>query len=151
LSIKDDLGENYKNLSQMLTPFIEQLENKEADLGIKGKTIEFANREQSQHLSYYDERRVELSTLVKFFESELARVRSKLLKGLENYGRDLSDRMKDKYIDDDEAYLNVYEKYLAVREIYELYVSAVESFKARGYALNNITKIRVAALEDVIL
>lgn len=151
MSIKEDLGPEYKNLGKMLGPYIVDLENKDAALGIKGKTIEFANREQPQHLAYYDERRVELHTLVKFFEAEIARVRSKLLKGMEQYPRELTDRMKDKYIDDDEAYLAVIEKYLAVKEVYGLYDSLVECFRARGFALNNITKIRVASLEDVIL
>jgi len=151
LSIKRDLGEHYKNLGQMLLPYIAELENKDEDLKIKGKTIEEANREQPQNLSYYDERRVELKTLVRFFECEIARVRSKLLKGMEQYPRDLSDRMKEKYIDDDESYLSVYEQYLSVKELYGLYESLVDSFRARGFALNNITKIRVAALEDVIL
>ena len=151
MSIKEDLGEGYVNLGAMLEPYLTQLNTKDEHLEIKGKTIELANREQPQHLAYYDERRIELNTFVKFFESEIARVRSKLLKGMEKYPRDLSDRMKEKYIDEDEAYLRVLEKYLAVKEVYGLYESAVECFKARGYALNNITKIRVASLEDVIL
>ena len=151
MSIKIDLGENYINLSPMLNPYIEALANKDVDLRIKGKTIEHANREQPQHLSYYDERCVELNTYVKFFECEIARVRSQLLKGMEAYPRDLSDRMKEKYIDQEDAYLKVYEKYLAVKEIHGQFVSVVDAFRARGFALNNITKIRVASLEDVIL
>ena len=151
MSIKEELGEDYKNLGKMLEPYLAELETKDEHLGIKGKTIELANREQPQHLAYYDERRVELNTLVKFFESEIARVRSKLIKGMEQYPRDLSDRMKEKYVDQEEMYLKVHEKYLAVKEVYGLYDSVVECFRARGYALNNITKIRVASLEDVIL
>jgi hypothetical protein len=151
LSLKEDLGEGYVNLNNLLTPYVEELVNKEAHLDIKGKTIERANREQPQHLAYYDERRIELYTLVKFFEAEIARIRSKLIKNMENYPRDLSDRMKDKYVDQEEAYLEVYHKFLAVKEMYGLFESTVECFKARGYALNNITKIRVASLEDVIL
>lgn len=151
MSIKEQVGENYVNLSKVLEPYLEALGNYEHHLEIKGKTIELANREQPQHLAYYDERRVELHTLVKFFESELARVRAKLLQGMEQYPRDVSERMKEKYVAQEEGYLKVYEKYLAANEVYELYVSIVDAFKARGYALNNITKIRVAALEDVIL
>ena len=151
MSIKEQVGENYVNLSKVLEPYLEELSNYEQHLEIKGKTIELANREQPQHLAWYDERRVELSTLVKFFESEIARVRSKLLKGMEQYPRDLTDRMREKYVDQEETYLKVYEKYLAVKEVYGLYESIVDAFRARGYALNNITKIRVASLEDVIL
>jgi hypothetical protein len=151
LTIKTDLGEHYVNLPKMLKPYIIALANKDDDLGIKGKTIEHANREQPQHLSYYDERCVELNTYVKFFDSEIARVRATLIKGMESYPRDLSDRMKEKYVDQEDAYLKVYEQYLAVKEIHGQFASIVDAFRARGFALNNITKIRVAALEDVIL
>ncbi|MFV2014080.1 MAG: hypothetical protein ACC656_01505 [Candidatus Heimdallarchaeota archaeon] len=151
MSIKKDLGEGYVNLSKMLLPYINALENKDDDLNIRGKTIEQANREQPQHLSYYDERCVELNTYVKFFDVEIARIRATLIKGMESYPRDLSDRMKEKYVDQEHAYLVVYEKYLAVKEIHGQFVSIVDAFRARGYALNNITKIRVASLEDVIL
>lgn len=151
MSIKEQVGKDYVNLSKVLEPYLKDLENYEHHLEIKGKTIELANREQPQHMAYYDERRVELHTLVKFFDSEINRVRATLLQGMEQYPRDVSERMKEKYVAQEEAYLKVYEKYLAANEVYELYVSIVEAFKARGYALNNITKIRVAALEDVIL
>lgn len=151
MSLKEEFGENYKNLNGMIEPYLADLVNMEPYLKVSGKTLEEANREQPQWFSYFDERRVELHTWLKFFEAEIARVRSKLLKGMENYALDLSDRMKEKYIDGEEAYLAVYEKYLAIKEVHDQYASAVESFRMRGFALNNITKIRVASLEDVIL
>ena len=151
MSIRKDLGEGYKNLGKILEPYMSELEEKDEHLRIKGKVLEHANREQASWLSYYDERRIELSTYVKFFEMEIARVRSEALKGMESYPRELSDRAKEKYIDSNEKYLEVCENFLAVKELHGLYESAVESFKQRGFALRNITNLRVASLEDVVV
>lgn len=151
LSIRKTIGDKYENLEAILAPYIEDLDEKEQNLKIEGKRLELANREQASWLSYYDERRIELATYVKFFEMELSRVRSTILKNMERYPKDLSDRARDKYIDSHEDYLNVYELYLTVKELYSEYESIVNAFIQRGYSLRNITNIRVAALEDVVI
>lgn len=152
MSLKAEFGENYVNLEKVLEPYIEALVEKDQHLVIKGKSIEHANREQPSWLSFYDERRIELSTYVRFFEMEEKRVRGMLFKSyLEHYSRDLGERAIEKYIDTEQAYLEVHEKLLVVKELASQFESIVESFKARGYALNNITRIRVASLEDVVL
>ena len=116
------------------------------------KNLEHANREQPAWQSYYDQRRIELYALVKYYEGQINRVRGKLYKSYtETYSRELTDRAKDKYIDNEKSYLDMLEVYLEVKELYDRYDAVVEAFKSRGYALNNITKIRVASLEDVVV
>ena len=151
LSIRKTLGDKYHKLSDILAPYIEALDGKEENLRIEGKRLELANREQASWLSFYDERRIELATYVKFFEMEIARVRSVCLRNMEQYPRELSDRAKDKYIDGHQDYLDVYELYLTVRELYNEYQSIVDAFIQRGYSLRNITNIRVASLEDAVI
>lgn len=151
MSIRKQLGDNYKNLGKILAPYITDLNNKDENIILKGKNLEFANKEQVAWISYYDERRIELETFVKFFNAELLNVRATLFKAMEQYPRELSDRMKDKYIDGNDEYLKVYELYLSVKELYNHYVSIVETFKARGFALRNITEIRINSLEDVTI
>ncbi len=116
---------------------------------VKGKNLEKANREQPAWLHYYDQKRVELRTLDKYFEGRIKRVRGKLFRTItEKNQRELSDRAKDKYIDTEEAYLNMFEVYLEINEMYEKYCSVCNTFNQRGFTLNNITKARVASLED---
>ena len=80
------------------------------------------------------------------------KVRGKLFRDYtENYSRVLADRAIDKYIDKEDAYLAAYGLYLEVKEIHDQYVRVVEAFRSRGFALNNITKIRVAAMEDATI
>lgn len=146
------VGERYANLGKILQVYDEALRDLEADLKIRGKSLEDANRENPSLYSYYDQRRVELKTLVEFIEKDVERTRSRLFRSLtENSNRELSDRAKNQYIDGEPAYLDVYEIYLEVKEMYEQYNSAIEAFKLRGYALKNITEIRVASLESVVL
>lgn len=149
--IRKELGEKYKNFNKVFGKYAEIIIDYEQDLAIEGKQLELANREQPIRMAYYDERRIELKVYVEFFEMEILKVKSKLMKGMESYPRELSDRMKEKYIEGEEAYLNVYEKYLEVKELYGKFDSIVNAFTQRGFALRNITNARVASVHDSII
>lgn len=152
MSLLERLGENYKNLPAILSEYEKGLEEVEGRLIIKGKNLEAANAEHAAWQMYYDSRKADLHAVLKFFEAKTAAARGKLFKKYtEHYNRDLSDRQKDQYINNEETYLNQLEIYLEIKEIYEKYEAVCNAFKSRGYALNNITKIRVASLESVII
>ena len=145
-----DLGKDYKNLPKLLEVYENELSNAKEQLEIKGKKLEIANSENSAWLHYYDQRRVELHTLVKFFKAEEERVRGSLFKSYkENYSRALGEREINRYIDNEEKYIYVHSLLLEVEELYEQYQSTVNAFVSRNYALSNITKIRVAQLEYI--
>lgn len=147
-----ELGEKYENLSRIIEEYDTALSDLATELKIEGKKLEFANRENPVLQNYYDQRRIELYTLTKYMESRVAKTRANLYKSyIETYNRDLSDRAIEKYIDGEKAYLDVFELYLEVEELYKKYQGVVDAFTSRGYALNNITKIRVASLEDVVV
>lgn len=147
-----DLGKNFERLPDVLDEFESELDGVEKSIAIEGKRLEAANREQSVWLHYYDQKRIELHTLVKYMELQVSKVRGKLFRSYtEAHQRELSDRAKDKYIDNEQSYLDMYEIYLEIKELYDKYQSVVDAFQQRGYSLNNITKIRVASLEDVEL
>jgi len=143
------LEKNIKNLPAVLEQYENELEAVKDILTIKGKRLELANSEQCTWLQYYDQKRIELHTLVKYLEAKVSATRGSLFRSYtEKSQRDLSDRAKDKYIDNEKAYLTVYELFLEVKELHDHFNSVVEAFKQRGYSLNNITKIRIASLED---
>jgi hypothetical protein len=152
LSRIPDLGEGFKNIANVLSDFDIALDDADAILKIEGKSLERANKENPAWQAYYDQKRIELKTLLEYMEMQVQRTRGRLFKSYtETYPRELSDRAKDKYIDNEEAYLTIYEIYLEVKEMYNRYQAVVDAFTSRGYALNNITKIRVASLEDVMM
>jgi len=128
------------------------LSEAEEHLAIKGKSLERANVENSSWQHYYDQKKIELHTLAKYFDMEISRIRGKMFRQYkETHSMELSDREINRYIDNEKAYLDVYELYLEVKELYEQFESVVNAFTSRAFLLNNITKIRVASLEDVQL
>ena len=147
-----DLGEKFKNLPKVLAEYDSALDDVEDLIRIKGKKLEGANMENPTWQSYYDQKRIELKTLTDFFDMEVARVRGKMFrKYKENSNYTLNERETNQYINNEKAYLDVYQLYLEVKEMLDKYKAVVDAFTTRGYALNNITKIRVASMEDVIL
>jgi len=146
------LLERLDEIPNVIAEYEKGLEEVESRLVIKGKNLESANAEHAAWQLYYDSRRTDLYTLLKFFDAKTAAARGKLFKKFtEHYNRDLSDRQKDQYINNEETYLNQLEIYLEIKEIYEKYEAVCNAFKSRGFALNNITKIRVASLEGIII
>lgn len=142
-----DLGKNFERLPALLTEYDEHLALAPERLAIKGKIIEEALKEQAAWPVFYDEKRRELNTLVKYLDSRVSAVRGRLYRAYtENYSRDLPDRTKDKYIDNEPDYLTVNEVYLEVYELAEKYEAVVEAFKVRGFALRDITVLRVNSL-----
>lgn len=147
-----DLGKEFKNIPTVLAEYEAALEGVEDILNLKGKTLEQANKENPSWQVYYDQKKIELKTVVDYMELQVQRVRGRLFKSYtETYQRDLSDRAKEKYIDHEEKYLTVYEIYLEVKDLYNRYQSVVEGFTARGYALSSITRARVADVQDHLL
>lgn len=147
MSIVRQLGKNLEHFDTIMAGFQADLEQAKANLEIKGKNLEQANKEQASWRYFYDARKSELAALLKHFEVQLDKVRSRLFKGLEKYPKDLSDRAKDKYIDNEQDYLDVHEVYLEVKEMHDKYAALSAAFEARGFALRNITEIRVHSLE----
>ncbi len=148
-----DLGTKFAKLPDVLAEYDSALDDVEELIRIKGKKLEGANMENPTWQSYYDQKRIELKTLTDYMDMEVARVRGKLFGGYKKgkFSYELNEREINQHINNEEAYLNMYQLYLEVKEMLEKYKAVVDAFTTRGYALNNITKIRVASLEDVIL
>lgn len=152
MSALHDVQGSSNNLPQILERFESELSEAKIHLQIEGKNLERANREQPSWLSYYDERRIELHSLVKFYEQKLESVKGKLWRHYtENYSRELGHKDKEMYIQTDKEYLTQYNIFLEVQELYKQYEAVTNAFIARGYSLKNITDIRVHSLQDVTL
>lgn len=145
-----ELGEGYKNLPNILKIYDENLDEAESHLKIAGKKLEASNKENSAWLYYYDQRRVELHSLVKFFKAEESRVRGNLYKSYkENYKVALGERDIIRYVDSEPEYLKIHNFLIEVEETYEMYRAVVDAFISRNYSLSAITKARIASLENV--
>ena len=146
-----DLGKNLENLPDLFLEYNDALKDINSILLIKGKSIKNANRD-AQEQYFYDQKRVELKSIVDFLEMRIKSIRSKLFRSLtEHNPRELTERSKERYIDSEPEFLEAQQIYFEMKELYEKYLSINESFKARGYAMNNITKAIIASVEEVEL
>lgn len=146
------LGTHYEHLADILEPYDQDIQAVADRLSFKGKTITQANKEQAVWPSYYDQRRAEMQSLSKYFLLQVNRVRGELYQRLtENHSRDLGERDKVKYIDNNNEFLIINELYLEVDEYYEKYKAIVDAFKTRGYALRNLVDIQINQLNDSLL
>lgn len=145
-----DLGDKYCNLPDLLDKYNDEIDQIEDRLRIKGKLLEVAQQEQCAWPMFYEVRRVELKTLVKYFEGQVALVRGQLVRRYtENYSRALGDRILNNYIDAEEPYIKIRELFLEVEELYEKYSAVADAFTKRGFALRDLTTAKVNQLHQL--
>lgn len=121
-------------------------------LSLKGKNIEVANVEQTAYLAFYDEMRVDLKSLLAYYELKLKESKAVAWKTINEHASvSHSDREKDILVNNNPSYMKVNRTYLHVKELYDTLDSIVEQFRSRAFTLNNIIKIRVASLEGISL
>ncbi len=142
----------YDKLPALLLEYDEHLDLVEERIEIKGKGLEQANIENASWQVFYDQKRVELRTVLHFMTMEVERVRGKLYKNLKEgaSNRELGEREIHQYINNEDAYLRMKQMQLEVEELYEKYKTVVAAFTTRGYALNNVTKLRIAQMEGMV-
>lgn len=152
MSIIFDVAEDLSNIPEILDQYENALKGHEQNLQIKGKNLEKANVENPSWLAFYDQRKIELHSLARFIEMKLEQEKGKLWKMYtEKYSRELAARDKDQYINKEPSYLKIYQVVIIIEELLKKYTSVVDAFQNRGYALRNITSLRVSSLEDVVL
>lgn len=143
-----DLGPNLANLPNIIASYEDALQQAREVLPIENKTLERAHKEQCAWIGYFDERRAELKTLVKYLMANESKVRGQLVRRYtERSTRALGERAMNSYIDSEAEYLAAHELLLEVEELYEKYTAVVEAFNKRGFALRDITAARVADVQ----
>lgn len=145
-----DLGDKFTNLPQLLDEYEKEVDLVEDRLRIKGKLMEEAQREQCSWPIFYEARRVELKTLVKYFDDQVSKIRGAAVRRYtEEYSRQLGERVMNGYIDADPSYLKMRELFLEVEELYEKYVAIGDAFTKRGFALRDLTTAKVNQLHQL--
>lgn len=141
-----------ENLPTLLFEYHEDLDLAEKRLSLKGKTMEAALKDQAAWPIVYANMKAELDTILKYVALQVDRQRGiAYQRYTEQYSRELSDRAKERYIDQNEDYLKYQELYLEVQEVREKASAVVDAFTTRGFALRDLTQIRINQLHSVEL
>jgi hypothetical protein len=128
--------------------FENELKEARMEVKIKGN-VERAAAEMPGLVEHRFNQLQEIEAILEYLNIELRKLRSSFFrKYLENYQRALSSREVEKYVDG-EADVVDYEK--IVNEFALLrnrWMGVIKAIDQKGYSLNNITKLRVAGVED---
>ena len=147
-----ELGLKFANLPSLIQEYDLELSEASQRLSIRGKNLDEALREQCAWPLFYDVKRAELKTLVKYFDTQQCSIRGLLTRKFkENYSRDIGDRMIEKYIDNEPEYLQIRGITLEIEEIYDQYVAVMDAFKVRGFALRDLTEAKVASIHNTMI
>jgi hypothetical protein len=121
-------------------------------LTMKGKTIEQCLKEQASEPIVYADIKAELDTIYKSLNKSLDATRSRLYRNyVEQYSRTLSDRAIDKFIDGDDEVNGYLDLILMVKEQLDRASAVLNAFDTRGFALRDVTQIRINQLHKTLL
>jgi hypothetical protein len=147
-----NLFKNPEKLLLTLDEYRASIKEVEAILTFQGKTLQQIDREQVAWPFYYEQKRIELETLLKFAKMQEDKIRSTLArKYKENYSFDLGDRLRDSYIDSEPSYLAIHELVIEIEHVVNLYRSVCDCFQTRGYTLRNMTEHFVNNIQDRVI
>lgn len=142
-----------KGISGILSDYSVLRDEANAILEIEGKTIRKALMEQTAYQAFYDQKKGELQSLMKFYsEVEMGPVKAKAWKDL-TQGSSISLNNKDKeyYLRANGEINKMETTYILMEEMYLEFDAITDAFRARGFALKHISELLIAQLEDTVL
>lgn len=129
-----------------------QLVEARKELKTDGKRLELIHKTLPGMAEYRFNQLQEVEAILKMLELKLNYTRSKVYKGfLENYNRALSSRDAEKYCDADQ---NVYDLSLLLNRVALIrnsYLGISKGIEMLHFQIGNVTKLRVAGMEDASL
>lgn len=151
MRISDLIG-NPSAIIDLIEKYEAELDLSEAEISLRGKTLEDANKEQGTLMYRYARLYAEARNVGKFLDSRADKIRSTLYKEIKR-GSDatLADRIIDKFVDGEQDMLDHVALMIELKTLEEKLGAVVEAVKMRGYALNNITKARIESIHLAVL
>lgn len=139
-------------LPDLIAEFDADIDAAEQRLSIKGKTAVDAYHDQTAWPVYYGMRRAEVIKLLKYIGAREDACRGKLYRQyVENYSRDIGEKARERYIDNEPEYLQYHQLYLEIEELKDKFTAICDAFDRRGFALRDWTALRIENLhKDVI-
>jgi hypothetical protein len=139
------------NLPDAIAWYEEQLLGARNEVNIKGN-LETNSRLIPGIVEFRFNQLQEVEALLEWLNIQLRKKRSEIFKKyIENYNRALTSRDAEKYVDGD---IEVVNWQLLINEfamIRNKYLGLLKAIDSKQFQINNITKLRVAGMEDTTL
>lgn len=131
--------------------FEEQLQDARKEVSLKGN-LEMNSRLMPGVVEHRFNQLQEIEALLEWLNIQLRKKRSESFrKFTENYNRALTSRDAEKYVDGD---ADVYQWQLLINEfamVRNKFLGLMKAIDSKQFQINNITKLRVAGMEDTTL
>lgn len=121
-------------------------------LSLQGKTGAQALKEQCSWPVHYGMLKAEITKLLRYLDNRINSVRGALTRRyIETYSRDLGEKARERYIDNEADYMRLYELYIEVEELKDKLATICDAFDRRGFALRDWTALKVNELTDLTI
>lgn len=142
---------NIEELPAAIIYYESELDSARKETSLKGN-LEMNSRLMPGIVEYRFNQLQEVEAILEYLNIQLRKKRSEVFrKYTENYNRALSSRDAEKYVDGDGE---VYQWQLLINEfamVRNKYLGLMKAIDAKQFQINNITKLRVAGMEDTTL
>jgi len=145
--IKNDLS----LLPDMIEFYNNELETAKQETKIVG-SLERNNQQLPGQVAYRFDQLQDIESVLKFLNVRYDKMRSDHYRRyLERYNRELSDRSIEKYIDGENDIVDMSCLINEVALVRNRYLGIMKAFDAKSYSMGNITRLRIAGMNDAEL
>lgn len=150
-----NLGNDREEVQSQLLKYFDQWEkdvtNAEPIFELEGSLLEEVARSIPHHQAFYAHRAVEARALVKWLEIDKGKAESKYVKNYNNSPRALGSREQSQYLQGEKEVVELNQLIVQAALYQAQFDEIVEAIKQMGWMVGNITKLRVAELQDVVI
>ncbi len=138
-------------LPDMVEFFNKQLADAQTETKIRG-SLEKNSQDLPGIVSHRFNQLQEIESVLKFLNVKYDKMRSDHYRRyLERYNRELSDRSIEKYIDGESDIVDMNNLINEVALVRNKYLGIMKGLDAKGFSLGNITRLRIAGMNDAEL
>lgn len=148
-SAANTIHEDLSNLSEVMQEYDACLRNYEKRLKVDMKTYAKANSEQAGWIAYYSELHDELDVMYKDMETRVKVARALAAQKVEKYSaKKYTEKEMSRIEESDPTVIKTGKAAREIEERKKKFETVVAAFSARGYTLNNMTRIRMGGFQD---
>ena len=118
---------------------------------LAGLRLELIARNLPHHQTFYAQRAAEMKQVMRWLENYKAKLEARFTKNYSQGQRALAVREATTYINGEKDIVELNQLIIEATLLYTQLDEIVEGFRQMGWMVGNITKLRVAELQEVIL
>lgn len=138
-------------LPEIFERFQQHVSNAEPLFDLDGARLETRIRNLPNHQVFYSHRAAEMKQVVKWLENYRAKLEARFTKNYAQGPRALAAREAATFINGEKEIVELNQLIIEATLLHQQLDDIVEGFKQMGWCLSNITKLRVAELQDAVI